>query len=183
MIRSCQKRPGAHQPRRWEQNGGYNGNVANRLVCLGGCDPVLVPAHQAWPGVFTYAEPTNRTSGSRLHKDLNSIVERVGNAPVKPPDHRLTLRHYQGGEWQQHSRIFKHTNCTIGAPTLLDTPGSRVVFCNEGEVDRFSTTVEQTLLTAGIDGVYILDGGIGSWHAHRSHHGTSIRTGPPSVGF
>ena len=121
MIRSCQKRPGAHQPRRWEQNGGYNGNVANRLVCLGGCDPVLVPAHQAWPGVFTYAEPTNRTSGSRLHKDLNSIVERVGNAPVKPPDHRLTLRHYQGGEWQQHSRIFKHTNCTIGAPTPLDT--------------------------------------------------------------
>ena len=27
----------------------------------------------------------------------------------------------QEGEWQQHSRLFKHTHCTIGAPTPLDT--------------------------------------------------------------
>jgi rhodanese-related sulfurtransferase len=62
-------------------------------------------------------------------------------------------------------------------------PASRVVFYNEGEVDRFSTTVEQTLLTAGIDGVYILDGGIGSRHTHKSHKGTSMRVGSPSAGF
>jgi rhodanese-related sulfurtransferase len=62
-------------------------------------------------------------------------------------------------------------------------PASRVVFYNEGEVDRFSTTVEQTLLTAGIDGVYTLDGGIGSWHTHKSHKGTSMRVGSPSSGF
>jgi rhodanese-related sulfurtransferase len=62
-------------------------------------------------------------------------------------------------------------------------PASRVVFYNEGEVDRFSTTVEQTLLTAGIDGVYILDGGIGSWYTHKSHKGTSMRVGSPSAGF
>jgi len=54
-------------------------------------------------------------------------------------------------------------------------PGSRLVFCNEGEVARFSATVEQALLTAGIDGVYILEGGIGSWHAHRSLNRTSMR--------
>ena len=54
-------------------------------------------------------------------------------------------------------------------------PASRVVFYNEGEVDCFSTTVEQTLLTAGIDGVYILEGGVGSWHAHRSLKRTSMR--------
>ena len=54
-------------------------------------------------------------------------------------------------------------------------PASRLVFWNEGEVDRFSATVEQTLLTAGIDGVYILEGGIGSWHAHRSLNRTSMR--------
>ena len=62
-------------------------------------------------------------------------------------------------------------------------PASRVVFYNEGEVDRFSATVEQTLLTAGIDGVYLLDGGIGSWHTHKSQKGTSMRVGSPSAGF
>ena len=62
-------------------------------------------------------------------------------------------------------------------------PASRVVFYNEGEVDRFSTAVEQTLLTAGIDGVYILDGGIGSWHTHKSHKRLSMRVGSPSAGF
>jgi len=62
-------------------------------------------------------------------------------------------------------------------------PASRVVFYNEGEVDRFSATVEQTLLTAGMDGVYILGGGIGSWHTHKSHKGTSMRVGSPSAGF
>jgi rhodanese-related sulfurtransferase len=54
-------------------------------------------------------------------------------------------------------------------------PASRLVFCNESEVARFSATVEQALLTAGIDGVYILEGGIGSWHAHRSLNRTSMR--------
>ncbi len=62
-------------------------------------------------------------------------------------------------------------------------PTSRVVFYNEGEVDRFSTTIEQTLITAGIDGVYVLDGGIGSWHTLKSHKGTSMRVGSPSAGF
>jgi rhodanese-related sulfurtransferase len=55
-------------------------------------------------------------------------------------------------------------------------PASRLVFYNEREVTRFSATVEKTLLTAGIDGVYILEGGIGSWHAHRSLNRTSMRT-------
>ena len=54
-------------------------------------------------------------------------------------------------------------------------PESRLVFYDEGEVARFSATVEQALLTAGIDGVYILEGGIGSWHAHRSLNRTSMR--------
>jgi rhodanese-related sulfurtransferase len=62
-------------------------------------------------------------------------------------------------------------------------PESRLVFYDEGEVHRFSATVEQILLSAGIDGVYILDGGIGSWHAHRSHNITSMRVGLPSAGY
>ena len=54
-------------------------------------------------------------------------------------------------------------------------PASRLVFYNECEVARFSAAVEQALLTAGIDGVYVLVGGIGSWDAHRSLNRTSMR--------
>jgi rhodanese-related sulfurtransferase len=54
-------------------------------------------------------------------------------------------------------------------------PASRLVFYNDGEVDRFSATVEQALLSAGIDGVFILEGGVGSWHAHRSLNRSSMR--------
>jgi rhodanese-related sulfurtransferase len=61
-------------------------------------------------------------------------------------------------------------------------PASRLVFYNEGEVDRFSATVEQALLSAGIDGVFILDGGIGSW-AYKSHGGASVRVESPSTRF
>jgi rhodanese-related sulfurtransferase len=54
-------------------------------------------------------------------------------------------------------------------------PASRLVFYNDGEVGRFSRFVEQTLLSAGIDGVFILERGVGSWHAHRSLNRTSMR--------
>ncbi|MGO8790237.1 MAG: rhodanese-like domain-containing protein [Terriglobia bacterium] len=60
-------------------------------------------------------------------------------------------------------------------------PASRVVFYNDAEVDRFNATVEQALLSAGIDGVFILDGGIGSW-AHESHGGPSVRVESSSAG-
>lgn len=60
-------------------------------------------------------------------------------------------------------------------------PASRLVFYNEREVDRFSASVEQVLFSAGIDGVFILEGGIESW-ARESHSGPSIRVESSSAG-
>ena len=60
-------------------------------------------------------------------------------------------------------------------------PASRLEFYTEGEVERFSRSVEQALLGAGIDGVFIVDGGIESW-ARESHSGPSIRVESSSAG-
>jgi rhodanese-related sulfurtransferase len=52
--------------------------------------------------------------------------------------------------------------------------GTRLVFYERGRVDHFDPTVEATLLGAGINAVYLLDGGIDAWHAQVST-GTGLR--------
>lgn len=45
-------------------------------------------------------------------------------------------------------------------------PSSLLVFCNDGPATRFALSVENTLLSAGIDQVYILERN-GESHSHR----------------
>ena len=54
-------------------------------------------------------------------------------------------------------------------------------FHSEGAVERFNASVEQALLGAGIDGVFILEGGIESWD-HKSQSGPSMRVESSSAG-
>jgi rhodanese-related sulfurtransferase len=44
-------------------------------------------------------------------------------------------------------------------------PATRLVFYDQDQVGRFDAAVEATLLGAGINAVYFLDGGIEAWHA------------------
>jgi rhodanese-related sulfurtransferase len=43
---------------------------------------------------------------------------------------------------------------------------TRLVFYGQEQVNHFNAAVEATLLGAGINAVYLLDGGIEAWHAH-----------------
>jgi rhodanese-related sulfurtransferase len=56
-------------------------------------------------------------------------------------------------------------------------PATRLVFCGCDWSDPFNTVVEDVLLCAGIEAVYLLDGGIEAWHAFVAQNGALLRRG------
>jgi rhodanese-related sulfurtransferase len=52
--------------------------------------------------------------------------------------------------------------------------GTRLVFYEQDQVGHFNPEVEGTLVSAGVNAVYLLDGGIDAWHAQVSA-GTGLR--------
>jgi hypothetical protein len=56
-------------------------------------------------------------------------------------------------------------------------PATRLAFCGCDRVDPFNAAVEEVLLCAGIEAVYILDGGIKAWRAFMAQNGAFLHRG------
>jgi rhodanese-related sulfurtransferase len=53
-------------------------------------------------------------------------------------------------------------------------PATRLVFYGSDGLSPFNAAVEEVLLCAGIEAVYLLDGGIGAWHAFMPQNGALL---------
>jgi rhodanese-related sulfurtransferase len=62
---------------------------------------------------------------------------------------------------------------------------TRLVFYGQEQVNHLNAAVEATLLDAGINAVYLLDGGIEAWHAHvtRAQNRALLHSGSTPASF